>query len=368
MAIDRSVSSIVPNVSKETIRSIIEKVEEQDFPYRKTLNLPELYTFGNEIEFNCIFESRLPCLVRRFNDKHALYDEDKYETRNEETAGGEIATPVLTDKYYNWYLLEDMYKELLFSGATIGENTSSHLHFGTHMINTPKELALLLKTLVVFEPIIFKFGYGYDNHPRGFIEAAYGQINYSKMMSPRKVKRFVKVLEKFDVDNPNLMMKEFYNFGTGKDRYRAVFNFNTFDFKKFFDKEVVETPTRYDHMEIRCFNGTLDPRIVQNNINLMGNILRCVHEGKIDEEYIEVEYKKYIQHKYSFDHPTAVLYDRDEIKEYNDVLRSFNDVDWDKALKLADMIFDTELDKLLFLKQYLKIFSSGNKKEAIAHL
>ena len=28
----------------------------------------------------------------------------------------------------------------------------------------------------------------------------------------------------------------------------------------------------------------------------------------------------------------------------------------DKALKLADMIFETELDKCFFLKQYLKLF------------
>ena len=368
MAIDRSVCGIVPKVSKATIRAILEKVEKQEFPYRKTLNLPEIYTFGNEIEFNCFFEGKLPYFVRRFNDKHALYEDERYETRNEVTASGEIVTPVLTDKYYNWFVLDDMYKELINTGATIGENTANHLHFGMHMINTPKELSLLIKTLVVFEPIIFKFGYGYDNHPRSFIEALQGQVNYCMMMSPKRTRKFIGALDQFDKSKDREMMHEFYDFGTGKDMFRAVFNFNTFDFKKFFDKEPNEKPSRYDHIEVRCFNGTLDPRIVQNNVNLIANIIRAVHDGEIDEAYVEQEYQKYIQKEYSFDHRTAVLYNPDQIKEYNAVLRSFNDVDWDKALKLADMIFKTELDKLLFLKQYLKIFESEKEKEAIVHL
>ena len=368
MAIDRSISGIVPKVSKRTIGTLIEKVAKQDFPYRKTLNLPEIYTFGNEIEFNCFFEDRLPYFVKNFNYKHALYEDERYETRNEVTASGEIVTPILTDKYYNWFVLEDMYKQLVKTGATIGENTASHLHFGMHMINTPKELALLIKTLVVFEPIIFKFGYGYDNHPRSFIEALQGQINYSMMMSPKKTKKFIMALEQFDEDNANEMMSEFYDFGTGRDMYRAVFNFNTFDFSKFFNKKPNEQPSMYDHIEVRCFNGTLDARIVQNNINLMASLIRAVHEGKIDEEYIEKEYQEYIKKDYSFDHRSAVLYSIEEIKEYNAVLRSFNDVNWDKALKMADMIFNTELDKLLFLKQYLKLFSPENEKEVIAHL
>jgi hypothetical protein len=368
MATDRSISGIVPKVSKSTMRRLIDKCSQQDFPYRKTLNLPELYTFGNEIEFNCFFQGRLPYFVGKFNDKHALYEDERYETRNEVTASGEIVTPILTDKYYNWFVLNDMYKELVNTGATIGENTANHLHFGMHMINTPKELSLLIKTLVVFEPIIFKFGYGYDNHPRSFIEALQGQVNYCMMMSPKRTRKFIEALDCFDKSKDREMMHEFYDFGTGKDMFRAVFNFNTFDFKKFFDKEPNEKPSRYDHIEVRCFNGTLDARIVQNNINLITNIIRAVHDGEIDEEYVEQEYQKFIQKEYSFDHRTAVLYDIEEIKEYNGVLRSYNDIDWDKALKLADMIFKTELDKLLFLKQYLKIFSPENKEEVIARL
>ena len=38
------------------------------------------------------------------------------------------------------------------------------------------------------------------------------------------------------------------------------------------------------------------------------------------------------------------------------MLNGFGKIKLEKALKLADMIFDTETDKYYFLKQYLKLF------------
>ena len=40
------------------------------------------------------------------------------------------------------------------------------------------------------------------------------------------------------------------------------------------------------------------------------------------------------------------------------MLNGFGKIKLEKALKLADMIFDTETDKYYFLKQYLKLFQA----------
>ena len=39
-----------------------------------------------------------------------------------------------------------MYRVLYATGATIAGNTSSHIHIGSNLINTPEKLSLLLKT------------------------------------------------------------------------------------------------------------------------------------------------------------------------------------------------------------------------------
>jgi len=50
----------------------------------------------------------------------------------------------------------------------------------------------------------------------------------------------------------------------------------------------------------------------------------------------------------------------------NIVNKYFNDIDCyseiflDQALELSDMIFDTNLDKIYFLRQYLKSYEVGN--------
>jgi hypothetical protein len=367
MQVNTSKCTILSNLSRQDLEILIERIKMEEFPFRNNLNFPTLYTFGNEVEFNCFFANYVNDFLKTFNDRHFLFEDDRYESRTEATASGEIVTPILTNEPWNWITFRDLFDSLREDGATISDNTAGHIHIGTHMINTPQELALLIKTLVVFEPIIFKFGYGYSDKPRSFIEAEYGHTNFAMISTPLKVKRFVDVLEHFDKSRPEEMIQEFMAFSTIKKRYRKAFNFNRFDFRKLITGAVKDTPSMYDNIEIRSFNGTLMPEIAQNNINLIVSIVRAVHEGKIDEKYVQRQYLSYLKNTYNFDHSSSILYDCDEIDEYNRVLKSFDVINLDKAIRLADMIFDDERDKLLFLKQYLKLFDAC-KKEFKVHL
>ena len=111
--------------------------------FRRKLNIPNNISFGNEIEIDGIPLDKAVLVTELFNDVAALYDEDRYVVHQEETAEAEIVTPVLTNEVWHWATFEEMYRVLYDTGATIGQNTSSHIHIGSNLINTPEKLSLL---------------------------------------------------------------------------------------------------------------------------------------------------------------------------------------------------------------------------------
>ena len=367
MIVNTDKSVVLSSLYESKISDLVSKAAYEPFVFRKKLNFSSLYSFGNEIEVNNMFKNENELLVEKFNDKHSLFDDDKFVIHDEPTADAEIATPILTNQQYDWCHLKSMYEELIKCEAEIGNNTASHIHVGTHFINTPEKLALLLKTLVVFQPIIYKFGYGYGDKPRDFIVASYDANNHCMFMTPGRVEKFVDCLEHFNYKSKSNMYQNYYDFTGGYYSFRPVFSLTNFNFANFFYPFDSSTPNYNDHMEIRCFNGTLDPVIVQNNINLIVNILRAVNEDTIDKEYIEREYDRYLDtNRYDFDFTGGFFRNTFTVDDYNKILFSFNEVDLEKAIKLADMIYTTDIDKLLFLKQYLKLFAE--KKEVIRSL
>lgn len=343
-------------MAKEQLFFFLLSVNHTPLVFRDSLVLPEYISFGNEIEVNGIDLKNAEEDVAYFNAIHQLKDNYGFIAKKDETVDAEITTPILHNSKSKWSLFYDMYTLLNETGAQIDDNTSCHVHYGTHMINTPQKLALLLKTLVVFEPIIFKFGYGEENRPREAIRYAPDQAIFSLMMTPQRVRKFVDVLESYNFKNPGLMHAAFKTFLAEDLHSRPVFNFMNFDFTKLQYGISFDEPREDDHLEVRCNNGTLKPEIAQNYINLVAHILWAVNEGKIDEAYVEKEYAKYRKKRYHFDTPYMIIVNEEEGMRYNRLLDGFDTIRLDKALKLADMIFETEIDKVYFLKQYLKLF------------
>ena len=357
-SVNRDTNIILSSLSKTELISLFTRINEMPLTFRCRLNIPSNISFGNEIEIEGITLNRASLITELFNDSVGLYGEDRYEVHPEQTAAAEIVTPVLTNRVHHWTTFKSMYELLCETGATIGENTSSHIHTGSNLINTPGKLSLLLKTLVVFEPIIFKFGYGILDKPREYLTSRLTYSIFSPMMTPKRVCAFTDELDHYNHNDKNAMGAKFSEFIRPDLAFRPVFNFNNFDFSKLHYGIAVEEPNSEDHFEVRCFNGTLRPEIAQNNISLIISIVAAVINGKIDEEYINREYEKYRKKRYNFDTKFAILYEEDRVAQYNRLLNGFGKVKLDKALKLADMIFDTEIDKCYFLKQYLKLFNA----------
>ncbi len=358
VSVNKKDNIILSSLSNSELQDFFQKANSTPLFMRRKLNLADYISFGNEIEINGLSLATTSMVVTLFNDVHNLEGNERFSAVKEDTAFAEVVTPVLTNRTAHWKLLGEMYDTLYETGATISGNTSSHLHFGTHKINTPEKLSLLLKTLVVFEPIIFKFGYGKDLGPRLFMTFRDEKVTFSPMMSPKRVRNFTDVLDYYSYASPGVMRSHFVDFLATDLRFRPVYNFNNFDFSKLQYSIESDIPSEYDHFEIRCFNGTLEPEVTQNNINLIGHIIMAVVEDRIDKDYVLEEYKKYKVKRYDFDVPFALFDSEKTGPQYNRLLNGFNKIKMDKALKLADMIFDTEIDKLYFVKQYLKLFET----------
>lgn len=365
LSINKSRNIILSSLTKDELDTLFMEINKIPMKFRRSLVLPEDITFGNEIEVNNMPLNKAVLTTELFNDIHELDEKDRYVVHQEQTAAAEIVTPILNNTEENWDTFYDMYEMLYDTGATLAGNTSSHIHVGTHQINTPEKLSLLLKTLVVFEPIIFKFGYGRGNKPRSYLKFR-DEIHcvFSPMMTPKRVVSFVNMLDKYNYKSPGIMMSGFKNFLRNDLKFRPVFNFNNFDFSKL-QYEIEQSANPDDHIEIRCFNGTLSPEIAQNNINLVTHIIQAVVEDKIDKEYVNAEYEKYKKKRYNFDKDFAIFEMKDG-EQYNRLLDGFGKVKMEKAIRFADMIFDNELDKYYFLKQYLKLFEA--KQEYVENL
>ena len=107
----------------------------------------------------------------------------------------------------------------------------------------------------------------------------------------------------------------------------------------------VVNPDRFitgNTIEFRCPNGTLDATIWQNNVNLFTKLLRYATSKDFDEDTINRRWE--------------------QIKDKFTDLRWYDEIYLSQALELCDLIFDNNLDKVYFLKQYLKSFATVDKR------
>ena len=85
-------------------------------------------------------------------------------------------------------------------------------------------------------------------------------------------------------------------------------------------------------LEFRCPNASFNPIIWQNNVNLFFKMLRYASSSKFNGDFINEKINKL---------DSGVIYDEINVND---------------ALELCDLIFDNNLDKVYFLRQYLKSF------------
>lgn len=285
--------------------------------FRRKLGFGENITYGFELEFEHSNNERI---------SESLYTSDLdyrwYVSHDKSlTNGGEISSPILTDRQKDWNELTQVC-EIIRRNAKIDCNSSSHIHIGTQVFGRKKlTWRNFLLMWAAYENIIFRFTAGEYINPRASVST------YSQPVSIN----FIEVYSDFNWDNNLTLARLRKSLGYRRstfDRYQAVnLSHATNRFYEYNDNTV----------EFRSPNGTLQPIILQNNLNFIIALINYCKSDKFDEDTV--------------------------LKRYFETSRKLNiylysQIYLEQALELTDLIFEKNVDKVYFLRQYLKNFQS----------
>lgn len=292
-------------------------------PYRKTLNLPSIVTFGTEIEFkhpkyndNYIsgfmdFDNAARILLEDMN-----FDFNDWKIENEINNHIEVISPVLTDGKTTWQELDNVLTFLKNNGCYYSKECGAHIHIGKAIFNkNPLGWINFFKMWYVFEDFIFLFSNGEEYNTR--------QNANSKAKKISQIcKNIINDYNSFSIiDSSYLSDVKIYciRFTSGFNGVKYQTDLNT-TVTNYTDNDKEKT------IEFRNPNGTLNKVIWQNNVNFFAKLLLSCANENFDNEKLDYLY-------------------------VNKSLASEFD--------LCDFVFDNDFDKLCFLRQYYKDFEEN---------
>lgn len=293
---------------------------------RDTLNIDKNISFGTEIEYELAYKEQIKEEVKELlghKNWKVEIDESLFE-------GAELISPVLTDTKDSWLDLSTAC-DIVREGAQIVRSASGHVHICMNILgNNPKYWRNFAKLWMAYEYIIFRFLYGEYTSGREGIE------KYAKPISKILIDDFDRIEDRSHMTCAMYIMKVL---NAGDDRRKAInfrnaSNTDLLNYNQIADKNTIE---------FRAANGTFNEVIWQNNINLLVKLLEYAKSPNYDEETIN----KRLQIIKEKEIPSNII-------KYSRVY--LND-----PIELADLIFDNNLDKLYFLRQYYKDMSVGPK-------
>ena len=309
-------NDVLSSMSSKDLQQFLILLDQYYLEYRESLGLDASTTFGFEVEYE---NPQYIEIQARLNEANLSVD---WEQTREDTLnfGAEIASPVLTDKKICWDEFQEVC-EILSPLAIITYDCGGHIHVGENILGSDKNLLRFIKLWATYENVIHRFLYG------EYLSNRYSLPKYARPLSQEIWKNLdcIKTKEDFtqlvnisDINDPNqkaaaILCKRKTNLKTGEQA-------NTIEFR---------TP-----------NCSFNPIIWQNNLNLLVRLLEYASSDSFDEE---------------------VLNRRHHInsKRYSN-LSFYKEIFMDQALELADLIFDRNIDKVYFLRQYLKSFERSN--------
>lgn len=291
--------------------------------YRDVLNINRTIPFGPEIEFENADIDNIEKYIYNTYFKTGIFELDTDITLNN---GGEINTPVLYNNKATW---EDfkILSEILNKYSTIDVNSSFHVHVCSKVFeDNSKYLLNFLRLWGAYENIIFRFLYGeYCNERPNILKYANPILNDCLYILNIDCKDIYKIKSKLE-----------------HTRHQAVNFCNVKDFITYLIKNTIE---------IRVANGSLNPIIWQNIINFIISLIEYSKSENYNETLINNRIYLNEQLYNSFKDEAKYLID---IEKYSKIYE-------DQALELSDLIFNTNLDKVNFLRQYFKDFTESDR-------
>lgn len=197
-----------------------------------------------------------------------------------------------------------------------------HIHFGVNIFeNDLDKFLLFLKVYAIYENIFFRFYFGeYLCHRR---------TSYTSNQNMAwKICKNIKDIKSIDDLNQNYCFLRWSR--------EAALNFGNM---RFADKD-----TNKNTIELRIPNGTIEEVIWQNNVNTFAKFILKTLNNTWDLDYINQTFSN--------------------LKESDFNTLYYQEIILKKALEFVDLIFDNDLDKFYFLRQYIKNYEDNyNLKE-----
>ena len=301
------------------LQELLVQVENYFLEYRTLLGLPNDLTFGVEIEYE--FVSRRS--VDKFVDKKLFCWNSKGDASL--SSGGEINSPVMMDELKYWKELKLICDHLTKVNADTQHNAGGHIHIGANILGEDIDAwRNFLKLYASYENILFRFIYGDKISARkrllDFASPSAENIHYS--------------LKKIGIKTKVEDLSEIFS---AVSRYKAL-NFSNV---QFCDPSAIKCKNT---IEFRGPNATSNAVIWQNNINAFAKMLVAARNKVMNEDFLDYKLKN----EFVSISKNKYLYDCIDIKN---------------ALEFVDLIFDNNLDKIYFLRQYLKDLQEGYGKE-----
>ncbi|MBO6195123.1 MAG: amidoligase family protein [Bacilli bacterium] len=299
------------------------------FVYRDKLNVPEDMKFGAEIEFMSDDVHDIYKVLRKaLNNQTGKRKYYKLESNNRVVRYNqgkrifEIKTPVLYNSEENFDSLKQVCDAFRNHILMPSNQKGVHVHVDLSTLERNERfLNTFLKIFCIYEHIIFRFSYG---------EEEYSNINiasYSREVSNRLY---------------NYLIKHNYNeeFEIFLNDLRELLKCKSYAIN-FHKKDIA---CNNETIEVRTFNSTMNPVIIQNDINLVLNIINQIVNNEIDLDLLDFRFREYDRKFYVKD--------------------SYSKINLQDAVEFSDLVFKDSEDKDYFLRQYA-IKTNPKKKKLV---
>lgn len=299
------------------LRQLLMYIQSYILEYRDILKLPSNVTFGLELEYENL---------RQFDTNDFIDDYlDNWYSGSDGTvhSGGEVRSPILYDNPRTWRELQMICNFLRKNGAETKDAAGGHIHVGCNVLGSDMEAWWdFFRLYLAYEHVLCRFFYGDKLNQRRNL-AEYAPPVADLML---QVVNYLESHSKPEFES----LTEAYLSG----KYHAI-NFENIDFGRL-DRVADEGNT----FEFRTPNATVNEVVEQNNVNVCTKLLVAAKRKDIAEDFldykIEHEFLPYRGHEYRY-----------------------NEVCLKDALEFVDLVFDSNIDKIYFLKQYLKDFEDN---------
>lgn len=280
------------------------------------INLPESITFGIEIECVGLYADKIKGLLVGNSGVWNVKTDDTVTSEISGESQIEIISPVLGGSNYNTTKEIRMITFLLDKlGQHVNNSCGGHVHIGSDYLKTPKAYLIFLEIYGNCEYIIYLIVNEEGSIPRGIEYAS----PISKKLEDEINNKRLKINSKLSINNLKETLIEFQ--GT---RGKAL-NFMNLDSKK------------SGTFEFRGPNGTINPDIWIDNINLFGSIIRVSqHLAKIIEK----------------DNSQQTFEEKRKLKIFEKLKKGIDD--YEKLELLLDLLFENNSVKNSYKNRYIK--------------